>query len=344
MPATLGDKKLPLPVNANQENKAKKIRWAIAGTSFISEVMAKAIQSSDTGELIAISSRSISSATAFAEKFSIPHAYDDYQHLLNNPDIDAIYIGLPNYLHKACIIHAAQAGKHVLCEKPFVVNTKDADEVKTFVENANVLCMEALMYRYHPFIKKLKSLIDSGIIGEIKLYTATYTANIADVANPTDGGAILSLGCYPVSLVRLLANAEPTEIIGIGRCNAKNNNDHQASVILKFPNDAIATISTADDMAMRWQFDIHGTEGHLKIITNPWLPTENNQIVIQKNNDEQLIEMNICADKPLYTYQIDAMGNIITHNHSFLHHDEISLADSAENAAVLEAWLKQVKC
>src|SRR5687767_3686704 len=94
--------------------KEKKIGWGILGTSFISEVMAKAIQSSDTGKLLAIGSRSISGAKTFSEKFSIPKFYGDYQSLLNNPEIDAIYIGLPNFLHKEWIIHSAQSGKHVL--------------------------------------------------------------------------------------------------------------------------------------------------------------------------------------------------------------------------------------
>ncbi|MDP1575043.1 MAG: Gfo/Idh/MocA family oxidoreductase [Coxiellaceae bacterium] len=322
--------------------KEKKLRWGILGTSFISEVMSKAIQSSETGELIAISSRSIASAKAFSEKFSIPQFYGDAQSLLNNPDIDAIYIGLPNYLHKEWIIRSAQLGKHVLCEKPLVLNTQEANEVRSVIEGTNILCMEALMYRYHPFIKKLKALVDSKLIGEIQLYTATYTANISRVANPIAGGAILSLGCYPVSLVRLLANAEPIEIRGVGRIN-ENTNDNQASVILKFPNHSMATISTADDIEMRWQFDLHGTEGHIKIVTNPWLPSENNKIIIQKNCDENPFEMNIGADKPLYTYQIDSMSNIINKNHSFLNHDEVSLADSMANTAVLEAWLSQVK-
>ena len=318
------------------------IKWGIVGTSFISEVMAKAIQESNTGQLAAIASRSLASAIKFSDKFSIPKFYDDYQALLNDDDIDAIYIGLPNHLHKEMIIRCAQAGKHILCEKPFVISTDEVDEVISIVKKSNVFCMEALMYRCHPFTKKLQELIQNKIIGNIKLYNATYTANIANVANPIAGGSIRNLGCYPISLVRLLANAEPIEIRSMGRMNPKNQTDNQASVILKFENGSMAVVSTADDIEMFWQFDIYGTEGSLKVITNPWLPDINNKIIIYRNGEHTPTEINVTAEKSLYTYQIDTAGNCIT-NGNFTKHDGVSLKDSLGNVNVIEAWLGQVK-
>lgn len=316
------------------------IRWGILGTSYISEVMANAIQESQTSELLAIGSRSIETAKKFSRKFSIPKFYDDYQQLLNDKDIDAIYLGLPNHLHKDWIIRCAKAGKNILCEKPFVISIEEAHEVILAIEKSNIFCMEALMYRHHPFTKKLKDLIQSKIIGEIKLYNATYTANIADVANPTSGGSIRNLGCYPVSLVRLLANAEPIEITGIGRMSQKNNTDNQASIILKFEDNSLAVVSTADDIEMFWQFDIYGTKGHLKVISNPWLPNcENNKILIYLNNEETPMEINVRAEKSLYTYQIDAMNIQIRDRNSV---EEISLFDSLGNTVVLETWRQQV--
>ena len=138
-----------------------KIRWAILGTGFISEVMAKAIQASATSQLVAIGSRTLAFAQQFATSFSIPKLYNDFQLLLNDHEIDAVYIGLPNHLHKEWIIRSAQAGKHILCEKPFVLTAAEAREVIRVVEKTKVFCMEALMYRCHPFTQKLQELIQS---------------------------------------------------------------------------------------------------------------------------------------------------------------------------------------
>lgn len=321
----------------------KTVKWGILGTSPISQVIANAIQASQTSQLIAIGSRSLTTAKKFSDQFSIPKMYDDYQELLNDNEIDAIYIGLPNHLHKEWIIRAAQAGKHILSEKPFVVSINEAHEVIDAVKQSNVFCLEALMYLCHPFIKKIHDIIRDQTIGDIKLYTATYTAHISDVANPTAGGSIRNLGCYPISLVRLLANAEPIEIAGMGRLNNENNTDNQASVILKFANESMAVISTADDIKMAWQFDVYGTKGSLKVITNPWMPDQdNNKLHIYLNNEPNPIEINVQAEKPLYTYQIDFLNSQIL-NQSTNDFNEISLSNSLGNTIVLETWLQQVK-
>ncbi len=320
-----------------------KVRWAILGTSYISEVMAKAIQASASSELVAIGSRSFQTAEAFANKYSIRKRYTDYQELLNDQEIDAIYIGLPNHLHKEWMMRAAKSKKHILCEKPFVTSVDDAREVMSVIEENNVFCLEALMYRCHPFIHQLKGVVDSKMIGDIKLFNATYTAHIIDVANPTAGGAIRNLGCYPISLIRLLAKAEPVEIVGRGRMSDDDHNDNQASAILTFENNVMAVVSTADDIKMTWQFDVYGTKGHIKLITNPWMPSqEHNQFNVYLNDEESPIEIKMKADKPLYTYQIDFCNSHIQKNNSIKYERKI-LQDSVANTIVLEAWREQVK-
>jgi predicted dehydrogenase len=320
----------------------KRINWGILGTSQISDVMARAIKESDTGEVKAIASRSLTKAKNFSEKFSISKVYDDYQAMLNDNEIQAVYIGLPNHLHKEWIIRCANAGKHILCEKPFLININDAHEVISVIRKSHVFCMEALMYRYHPLTKKLQQFIHDKIIGKINLFVATYTANIAEIANPIAGGSIRNLGCYPVSLVRLLANSEPNEIIATGRINQKNNTDHQASTILKFADQSIAVVSSADDIEMFWQFDVYGTEGCLKVITNPWLPNcDHNKIIVHHNKESAPIEFNITAEKSLYVYQIDAMGENIM-NKKAAEVNEVALLDSLGNIIVLETWLEQI--
>lgn len=319
----------------------RRIKWGILGTSYISEKIAKAILQSCTSELAAIGSRTLLTAKKFGEKFQVTSCYDDYQMLLNDDNIDAVYIGLPNHLHKEWIVRSAKAGKHILCEKPFVISVDEALEVINIVNESKVFCMEALMYRYHPFTKKLQTLIQSKIIGDIKLYNATYTANIAAIANKTAGGSIRNLGCYPISLVRLLVNEEPIEMRAMGRINDVDQTDNQASILLKFENNSMAVISTADDFEMFWQFDIYGTKGCLKVITNPWLPSDKNTMIIYRN-DESPLEITVTAEKPLYTYQIDTVSTCIK-NLSLANHDGISLSDSLGNVTVLENWINQVK-
>lgn len=314
------------------------IRWGILGTSYISEVMASAIEESSLGQIEAIGSRTMVAAQSFAEKFAIPTQYDNYQSLLDNQEIDVVYIGLPNHLHKEWIIRAALAGKHVLCEKPLVMNVGELQEITSITDECQIICMEALMYRCHPFTQKIKELLHNRSIGEIKLYTATYSANIAEIANPIAGGCIRNLGCYPISLIRLLANAEPIELQAMGRVNPNN----QASILLKFADNSMGVVSTADDMEMYWQFDVYGAEGHLQVLTNPWLPTQNDNRLLITRLNEPAKEIHVSAEKSLYTYQIDLMNHMIL-NDDALNSERISLADSHGNIAVLETWLQQIK-
>ncbi|WP_298627165.1 Gfo/Idh/MocA family oxidoreductase [uncultured Legionella sp.] len=320
------------------------VRWAILGTSFISEVMAKAIHASATSQLVAIGSRTVASAQQFAHQFSIPKIYDDYQKLLEDQDIDAVYIGLPNHVHKEWILRSAYAGKHILCEKPLVLTFEEAEEVIAAIDETKVFCMEALMYRFHPFTQKLQELFKQQILGDIKLFQAIYTAPIADLANPVAGGSIRNLGCYPISLIRLLAGSEPIELIATGRLNPKTQADNQASALLTFEHGVMAVVSTADDLEMVWQFDVFGTKGHLKVLSNPWLPeTTNNKFLIQLYDDSKSYEVTVEAEKPLYTYQIDTVNNHIMTGGYSKDSDAMSLIDSVANIKILEAWLKQVE-
>lgn len=319
----------------------QKIKWGILGTSYISEVMAKAISQAENSELVAIASRDLVRAQQFSTTFNIPKAYGDYQSLLNDAAIDAVYIGLPNHLHKEWIIHAAHVQKHILCDKPFVISTDEAYEVIKAVEKANVFCMEGLMYRYHPLITVLKDYLDKKIIGEIKLYNAIYTANIADIANSTAGGCIRNLGCYPVSLIRLLLDAEPIDIVGRGKINSKYNTDSQASVILQFPNDIFAVISVADDIQKNWKLDIIGTKGSIHLIANPWMPGHHNKIIIKMFSEGDEKEIIVTADKHLYSYQIEFANKHIMQQ-SKNKYDKALLLDSLKNTIVLETWKNQL--
>lgn len=318
----------------------KKIKWGILGTSPISEVMAKAIIESETGELVAIASRSDERGRIFASNFSLKKVYSDCELLLADPSIDVVYIGLPNHVHKEWILHAAQAGKHILCEKPLVLTKEEALLVISAATRANVLCMEALMYRHHPFIDQLKGVIKENRLGKIRHINGLYCANIAHRANTIAGGSIRNLGCYPISLLRYLLDEEPTSMVSTGRIGEKEA-VRQASAVFQFANGAMATISTADDLEMVWRFEVFGTKADLLVQSNPWLPAqEGNLALVKDKKGNDLCQIATSASKPLYSYQIDAMGNALGSSPKV--QSLISLEDSLGNIQILEQWMTQV--
>jgi predicted dehydrogenase len=328
----------------------KQINWGILGTSKISSTMAKAIQASKTSQLVAVGSRAQESADTFAQEFSIPKAYGSFESLLNDPDIDAIYIGLPNHLHKEWILRCADAGKHILCDKPFVTSTEEASEVFEILKTKKVFFMEGLMYLCHPFIPKLRELFQKKIIGDIRFYNATYMADIVKLANPTIGGSILTLGCYPVSLVLFLANidhgntAKPVMMTSLARMDENKHNDRQASTLLKFENESMAMITVADDLPMQADFSVYGTLGRMEFFTNPWMPgNADNRITITLNDQAEPIEIQVTAEKFLYTYEIDVVNENIMHDRTSATNGGVSWEDSLTTMSVLHDWREAIK-
>lgn len=319
----------------------RRIKWGILGTNWISGVIAEAIQKSNTSDLIAVGSRDLSRATEFAKKYSVEKFYANYEKLLSDPEVEVVYIGLPNHLHKEWIIRCAKASKHILCEKPFVLNSAEAKEAFDEVKKHNVFCMEALMYRCHPFIHKLEELVESKIIGDLKQISATYHVNIAEQENKTAGGSIRSLGCYPVSLVRLLAKEEPERIFSFGERDTCFDTDTLSLAICHFKSGLKATITTSNSMDWWWQFTIFGTKGVLEVLTNPWLPGESNKVRVKIG--EKVETLDFKAEKPLYTYQIDFIGEHIQNKLKSPSKHGVTWEHTFGNVAFLESWLTQVK-
>jgi predicted dehydrogenase len=318
-----------------------KIRWGMLGTSFISGVMVPAIRGSKHGVLAAVAGRTPATVEKFAKEHAIPTTYLNYQEMIDSPDIDAIYIGLPNHLHHEWMIKAAKAGKHILCEKPFTISVEEAEEAIACVKENNVFCGEAIMYRYHPFTAYLKNLIDGKIIGEIESITASYSAEIAHLANPHEGGAIRNLGCYPLSLVRYLMNAEPVSVKAIGRINPKTNTDSESTAKFTFSDNRTATIKTVDDIEMAWEFVVRGALGNISIITNPWLQEGECVIEIKLHDEKDPRRITFPAQQPLYTFQIDLANDCIMKN-DWTNHNGVPLSESLANTKALEMWRAQV--
>ncbi|PWU60971.1 gfo/Idh/MocA family oxidoreductase [Micromonospora globispora] len=198
------------------------VRWGVLGTARIAErYVVPAIAASDNGRVIAVSSGS-GSEKAVAERLGIPRAYPSHDQLLADPDVDAVYIPLPNVLHRDWTIRAAEAGKHVLCEKPIALSRRQFDEVEAACAANRVHVAEAFMYRHHPQIGAVRDLLQRGRIGEVVAVEARFHFILDPAAGPNirldpalGGGALRDIGCYPIDLMNLLMGGPPTEVASV---------------------------------------------------------------------------------------------------------------------------------
>jgi predicted dehydrogenase len=251
----------------------RKVRWGIIGAANIAKKsVIPGIQQSETGEVTAIASRGLEKAQETARQLNIPVAYGSYEELLDDPDIEAVYIPLPNHLHKEWTIRAAKAGKHILCEKPLALNAKEAEEMVEACTKAGVVFAEAFMYRYHPRYTMIQDIIKSGEIGELRGLHGTFTFNNAnDKGNVRykkewGGGSLYDVGVYPISAARMVLEKEPQA----ATVNAFFSKDHEfvdmmASGILEFDNGISLTFDCGMWATFRNVLEIVGTKGRIEV-------------------------------------------------------------------------------
>src|SRR2546421_6931665 len=228
----------------------KWLTWGILGTGGIARTFAAGIAASQTGTLIAVGSRTQETADRFADTYDVERRYASYGALLADPDVQAVYISLPNHLHAEWTIKCAQAGKHILCEKPLTTNYAAAMTVVEEVRRCDVFLMEAFMYRCHPQTARLKQLLDEGVIGEVWLIESAFSYNMGPryenirLSNPAAGGGIMGGGCYTTSIARLIVGSEPEIVTGTAHIGEISRVDEQATASLKFPGGIVANLAT----------------------------------------------------------------------------------------------------
>jgi xylose dehydrogenase (NAD/NADP) len=261
----------------------KRLRWGILGCAAIADrAVIPAIQASETGELLAIASRDESKARRKAEQFGIPKFYGSYEALLADPDIDAIYIPLPNHLHKEWTVAAAQAGKHILCEKPLAMNAQEAQEMVDACKDAGVHLAEAFMYRHHPRIARVKEIVASGEIGELRAIRGVFTyngaANKGDIRQVKEwgGGGLFDVGCYPLSAARFIMGVEPEAVTVSALFSHEHDDvDMMASGLVEFPGNVALTFDCGMWAVFRNELEIVGTDGTI-LLKPSFLPSKEN--------------------------------------------------------------------
>jgi xylose dehydrogenase (NAD/NADP) len=246
-----------------------KVRWGVIGLGNVAkEWFLPALLKAENAELGALASRSPEKLSQFVEMFGLPvKTYSDYTHLLDDPEIDAVYIALPNALHKEWTIKAARRGKHVLCEKPLALKADDCREIIAACRASGVLLMEGFMYRYADRTRKAQELVLSGRLGEIRHIDSCFFSlaskargNLVDPA--LGGGALHDLGCYPLNIVGLLANDKPVSISA--EAVPFNGVDVVLSAVLKYSSGLLATIHCGwVNESRTLDTTIMGTEGTL---------------------------------------------------------------------------------
>lgn len=264
----------------------RKIRWGILSTARIGRgAVIPAIRNSSNGELIAVASRDLDRAKAFAAENGIPKALGSYEALLADDEVDAVYIPLPNHLHYEWTIKAAEAGKHVLCEKPLALNAAQAAEMEDAARRYGVRLMEAFMYRFHSQHHQALDLIRSGAIGEPGLIRAGFTFvlnRVGDIRLQPEmgGGALMDVGCYCVSASRLLAGAEPVEVQAFQRLG-ETGVDIQLIGQMRFAGGLLAQFDCGFNLDFRNFYQVIGTDGYVEVLGS-FLPGTGGTAVYQR--------------------------------------------------------------
>jgi len=251
---------------------AAPVRFGILSTANINRKVIPGAQESPKVDLLGVASRDRGRAEAYAREWGIPRAYGSYEELLADPDIEAVYISLPNTLHCEWSIAAVEAGKHVLCEKPMSRDPAEVEAAFDAAEQAGRLLSEAFMYRHNPQTRRLVELVSEGAIGELRLVRSVFSYSLYDAGNirlqsDVDGGALMDIGCYCVSGSRLLAG-EPERVYGeewIG----ETGTDWVFTGSLRFPGNVIAIFDCGTALTDRDELEAVGSEGSL-FLDDPW--------------------------------------------------------------------------
>ncbi len=328
----------------------KVLNWGIISTGRIAGAFAAGLKHSETGKPVAVASRDKDKAQEFAAKYNVPKAYGSYEELLADDSVEAVYIATPHPFHAEWAIKAAEAKKHILCEKPIGINHAEAMAIVEAAAENDVFLMEAFMYRCHPQTQKLVELLEETIIGDVRVIQATFSFNAQFnpesrlYKNELGGGGILDVGCYCTSMARLVAGvatgkeiAEPVELKGCGHLGSTGV-DEWAVAVARFPGDICAQLSTGVALAQENVVRIFGTKGYI-LIPSPWIISREggeSKIIVQIYGEKQPREIIIRTDKWLYAIEADTVAeNLQARQARF---PAMSWQDTLGNMKALDMW------
>jgi predicted dehydrogenase len=248
------------------------VRWGILSTAKINDKVLPGLRGAAETEVVAVASRDGERARAYARERDIPRAHDSYEALLADPEVEVVYIPLPNALHVPWALRALEAGKHVLCEKPIARRAADAERAVTAAREHGRLLAEAFMYRHHPQTRRLTELVAEGAVGELRAVRSHFSFHYTSESDvrlsaELDGGALMDVGCYCVSAARLLAGepeaARAFQVIG------GDGVDIRFAATMRFAHGVLAHFDAGLDFADRFELEVVGSQGTLTL-HDPW--------------------------------------------------------------------------
>jgi predicted dehydrogenase/aryl-alcohol dehydrogenase-like predicted oxidoreductase len=327
---------------------SQTVSWGILGTGRIAGVFAHGLVQSKTGKLLAVGSRTQESADRFGDVWNVPRRYSRYEDLLADSEVQAIYISTPHPLHAEWAIKAAEAGKHILCEKPIALNHADAMAIVEAAQRNDVFLMEAFMYRCHPQIAKMVELIQTGTIGTVQVIQATFAFHTAfnpesRLLNPVlGGGGILDVGGYCVSMVRLIAGAasgkpfaDPLKVTAAGHIGAVSKVDEYTTALLTFEGDIVAQLLTGVQLNAENSVRIYGSEGSI-LLPTPWTPKADQSvnIIVKRDDEAEARQITIEGAGDLYSLEVDTITTHLQERQA----PEMSWDDTLGNMRTLDQW------
>lgn len=332
-----------------------QFNWGIIGTGGIAHTFARALKYSLTGVAAAVGSRGLEKARTFALEFDIPHAHGSYDDLLADPQVQGVYIALPHPLHHHWALRAIAAGKHILCEKPFALNFRQSAQMVAAAEAAGVMIMEAFMYRCHPQTAKLVELLRENVVGEVRSIVAAFSFKAPFdpasrlFAENLGGGGIMDVGCYPVSMSRLIAGASrgqnfanPLEVKGIARLGPTGV-DHWAAACLRFPGDILAQIASGVEVQQENVVRIFGSEGSM-FLPNPWVAGREKgdpgTIILQRGGVTR--DVTVPGERTSFSYEADVFAQAIFDGSLKPAYPAMSTDDTLGQMATLDRWRQSV--
>jgi len=328
---------------------AEAVQWGVLGNAAIArKCVIPAIQKSGNGKVLALATRTPAAAQEVVTQNHIEHVYDTYDALLANPDIGAVYIPLPNHLHHPWTLKALAAGKHVLCEKPLACNANEAGEMAQAAEKADLVLMEAFMYRFHPRNRRIRKMVADGSIGTPRLVRSAFCYHMAEdiLKNSSNvrlkpelgGGALLDVGCYSVSTARWLFGQEPHQVQAQAVYHEGGADVHCVG-ILRFPGSALATFEASFISALQQTFTVVGSKAAIELPHNAFIPFENDAVYTVRFQDQETGREFVVPGADEYQLMVEHFADAV------LGRQELAyiLEDSIHNMQVLDALAKAAR-